>query len=263
MNLYLLDDIAVDSPLVAGAKVLLCAEESRHLLKVMRSHPGDPVLLTDGHGRYYDGRLESAERRSALVEISAVREDPEAAGPPRLHLACGVIKGRRFEWALEKAVEIGAHDVWPLRTEHAVVDPRPGKSTRWNTTLRSALKQSGRSRMPELHAPATLAEFLSALPAATLYYGVSVPDHQARADTAGSLIGPQQILAAARDGDSTPNDIGWVVGPEGGWSDSELEVLARAATPVRLGPHRLRTETAAAAGMVILQTARDLIRAAG
>ncbi len=259
MHLFFLDDVPADAPAAAGDRLSLTAEESRHLLKVLRARAGDPVALTDGRGRLYRGTVAGVEGGRAVVEIGGVSEDPEAVGAPRLHLACGVVKGRRFEWALEKAVELGVHVVWPLVTEHAVVKPRDGKASRWTTALRSAVKQSGRSWFPELKPPLSLPEMMAATPGADLFYGVAVPAHRERPDTAPRLIGPADVITAA-DGRAAPSDLVWIVGPEGGWSAEELTVLAAAARPVCLGPHRLRTETAAAAGIVLLQAARDRIR---
>jgi len=257
VRLFFLSDITPGAAPRPGDERTLDAEESRHLLKVMRARPGDPLRLTDGEGRYYDAKLLGADGGRARLGIVAVTADPVESVGPRLHLACGVVKGKRFEWALEKAVELGAHEIWPLDSDNAVVHPGSGRVQRWRAALRTAVKQSGRSHLPVLREPGRLVDFLDACPAA-IWYGVAAAAHQARPDTAGRLAGPADLLAAP-----APDGLAWVVGPEGGWSESELELLASRGTPLRLGPHRLRTETAAAAGLVLLAARADALRRSG
>ena len=72
-------------------------------------------------------RAAGRDGRLARIEIVAVREDPAEDGAPRLRLACGVVKGRRWEYALEKAVELGVHEIVPLLSEHGVVEPGRGR----------------------------------------------------------------------------------------------------------------------------------------
>ena len=95
---------------------------------------------------------------------------------PRLVLACAVVKGKRFEWALEKAVELGAHEILPLVTELGVVDPRPGKQDRWRTIMIAALKQSGRSWLPALIRPVTISQALQRHPEGQVVFGAAPAD---------------------------------------------------------------------------------------
>ena len=134
----------------AGDRVVLDAEQSKHLRTVVRLDVGDELELTDGRGHLLTGTLAGGGKRDAEVEITAVTDAVREVAPPRLHLACAVVKGKRFEFAIEKAVELGVHAVTPLRTERGVVDPRDGKLDRWRGLLVAALKQSGRCHLPEL-----------------------------------------------------------------------------------------------------------------
>lgn len=279
MRLFLLDDDA--GAIEAGATVRLDAGETRHLVTVLRAVPGSPVHLADGRGRFLAGELLAVEGGRARIAVRAVRSDPAETRPPRLWLACGVVKGARQEWALEKAVELGAHAVQPLRCERAVVAPGAGRQERWRTIVRAAAKQAGRALVPELLPPRTLAEFLAGLGEAAVYYGEEAargaPDAAANgaADGAADAVardgapGAPVVVAAALALDAVLAGGGlaaerplaalvWAVGPEGGWSDGERrQLIAAGAVPVRLGPHRLRTETAAAAGLVALQALRE------
>jgi 16S rRNA U1498 N3-methylase RsmE len=108
-----------------------------------------------------------------------------------------------------------------------------------------------------VHAADGLAGCLAALPGARLFYG----EEAVRRESSGGASGGDPMLDAAallRCGIAERDVLVWVVGPEGGWTEAERRTLAAAgAAAVRLGPHRLRTETAAAAGLVLLQAARE------
>lgn len=250
-------DLATDAtPPEPGDDWFLDAEESRHLLRVLRARPGDPVLLTDGRGGRYRALLVRDEGGRARLRIEAREDDAVELRAPRLVLACGLIKGKRWEALLETAVELGVHAVAPLLTRRAEVDPGSGRRRRWRTVLRTALKQSGRSWCPGLEEPCGLEEFLASRPRAEVYYGLA----RDRDRTAGQegLLTPG--TCAVGDG-PVPEELVWCVGPEGGWEDDEVALLSRRGRAVRLGPHRLRTATAAAAGLLLLSARREELSA--
>jgi 16S rRNA (uracil1498-N3)-methyltransferase len=169
-------------------------------------------------------------------------------------LGCAVVKGRRFEWVLEKAVELGAHRIVPLRTERGVVTARPGKQSRWQSLLVAALKQSGRALLPELAPTAELGDLLDeGRPGLTLFG--SVPGETEAVPWTDLLHPVPRPL---------PPRLTLLVGPEGGWTPAERGLLREGgARAVGLGPHVLRTETAAVAGLAALQALRQAWRAAG
>jgi 16S rRNA (uracil1498-N3)-methyltransferase len=258
-----------------GDVVLLSAEESHHLFHVLRGGRTDPVNLIDGNGRYYRGVLLGKQNRCARLRIDAAWDDPGEVCEPRLALACALVKGRHFEWALEKATELGVHVIWPLRTERSVVLPGEGRQQRWLGLLRAALKQSGRSYLPRLQPVIDLRACLEKLHEALVVYGdVADPagDNNAITPTSVRALLEEDYLAAQPEGGaaaapagggrtgvaSAPPFLAWVVGPEGGWSDDERHLLSSSgARAVSLGPHRLRTETAAVAGLSLLQVLRE------
>jgi len=244
MRQFILDLAPDASPPVAGDVVSLDTSESHHLQRVVRRKIGDAITLTDGEGRRYRGVITRRGGSQVRVAVQETWLDSDDLAEPTLVLACAVVKGRRFEWALEKSVELGVHRVLPLQTEHTVVDPGPGKQERWQAVLRSALKQTGRSYLPRLTPVQDLKSCLGQLHDALVVYGQW---------PAGSAITAYGFpVAQAR-----PAVLAWLVGPEGGWSQAELSLLASSALPLTLGPHRLRTETAAVAGMVVLQAWRQ------
>jgi 16S rRNA (uracil1498-N3)-methyltransferase len=155
---------------------------------------------------------------------------------------------------LEKAVELGAHRIVPLRTERGVVAARPGRESRWRTLLVSALKQSGRALLPELAPAADLAALLAEEPGGPLLFG-AVPGEAA-------AVAWTELLAPAPR--PLPPTLTLLVGPEGGWTPAERAAMAaHGARAVGLGPHVLRTETAAVAGLAALQALRQAWRRTG
>ena len=238
--------LALDGDAVpaVGDMVCLDRDESHHALTVLRRHDRDPVTLVDGRGHRLTARLDGKSGKLAQLEILTVTFDDDEQAAPRLCLACGVVKGRRWEWVLEKAVELGVHRITPLLAEHGVVEPREGRRERWLSILRAALKQSGRCWLPELDEPQGVLEFLAGREQGPLWFG-AVPEERE-----GLVADPVAAECA-----------GWLtvaIGPEGGWSADERGALVGAgALALDLGPHVLRTETAAAAALVRLQVVRS------
>ncbi len=246
---FFLDSAVTGLPAV-GETVVLDRDESHHLFTVLRGGREKVLRLVDGRGHRLTGKLSSLDRKRAEVLVESVEVDARESQPPQLVIACAVVKGKRFEWALEKAVELGAHHVVPLRCEHGVIDPREGKQSRWVTIMKSAVKQCGRSWLPTLAAPQTVDEALAAGLAERTFFGAAPWEMAAEQVRHWTALLPEQPA-------SLPASLGFLVGPEGGWSTGELEILVRTAVPVTLGPHVLRAETAVAAALTALQTVRQ------
>jgi 16S rRNA (uracil1498-N3)-methyltransferase len=246
-----------DRQLAAGDRIVLDEQESRHVLQVLRARKGERLRLTDGCGTTMTARLTGRRDERAEVKLEQIVTDSTAAATPRLVLACAVLKSRRFEWVLEKAVELGAHRVVPLAAEHTVVRPRAGKQTRWAGLLRNAVKQSGRSFLPVLTGPRSLADLLADPGSGPLIWGAAPPDRAT--DDQRPLRWWQLVrFFGPGRGRTQPAALTLLIGPEGGWSAGEREQLHRAgAVPVDFGPHVLRAETAAVAGLLAAQAVRQ------
>lgn len=214
---------------VAADRITLPEAEARHAVKVLRMREGDEIVVVDGVGGWYRGALVEAFRDRAVVQVRETRRD--VGEPARsVVLALGVLHHRdRFETAVEKAVELGAMGVLPLRTARAA--PGSMREARLETILLAGMKQSMRSRLPQLHPEATLVDVLDAFPGAQFLIA-----HEA-------AEGVPTPAAAS----STPaRPIVVLIGPEGGFTDEEVsQAVDAGAVVVSLGPRRLRAETAA------------------
>ncbi|WP_165244278.1 RsmE family RNA methyltransferase [Paludisphaera soli] len=205
-------------------------DESRHLTRVCRHGVGDLVELFDGRGFATAARVVAASKDAALLEAEG---DPivRPASPCSIEIGSAVPKGDRFDWLVEKAVELGVDRVVPLVTERSVVDPRGSKLDRLRRTIVEASKQSGRSRLMDLAAPEDLATYL------------------ARAEGLRLVADPSGVPFEAWPAIAAGSTVRLVVGPEGGLTDEEVALAReRGWSPVRLAAPILRVETAALAG---------------
>ncbi|MGE8635372.1 MAG: 16S rRNA (uracil(1498)-N(3))-methyltransferase [Achromobacter piechaudii] len=221
-----------DIPLSAGARIALPDALAHHALRVLRLKAGESVVLFNGQGGEYPAVLDVDGKAgyAQLGDFSA--REAELAG--RITLVQGLPSGDKMDWVVEKAVELGASRVSPIAAQRSVLQlsgPRLDKRVaHWQRIAQSAAEQCGRNRLMAVDAPRSLADWL-AEPAE----GLRLLCHpEAGEDLAGKLRAAQGLTA-----------LTLLVGPEGGWSDKELELARQAGVQaVRFGPRVLRTETA-------------------
>jgi 16S rRNA (uracil1498-N3)-methyltransferase len=237
------DRIYTEQPLRAGAKVELEAGPRRHVTQVLRLGVGDALVLFNGDGRDYPARLLRATTAAAIAAVEPELETQAEPDPPlAVTIALGITKGERMDYALQKAVELGAAGFVPLFSERSVVklrDDRLEKRTRhWQGVIIAACEQCGRRRLPTLAAPQRLGAWLDALPAG--HHGLLL-HHRAEA-----ALTDQPTPATGR--------VTLLVGPEGGLAPGErTAALERGFAAVRLGPRVLRAETAPLAALAAMQ----------
>ncbi len=218
-----------------GERVSLDDQEIHHL-KVRRARDGDEVEVLDGAGLQAVGTLVRVGRTWA-VEISAAQmTDP----PPAFTLAVAAGDRERFGWMVEKSVELGVTRIVPLetaRTAGVATGLKQAHVTRLKRSALEAIKQCGAPWTPEIDNSLPLPTFL----------GQTLTGSQWLADQHGD---PTPALL-----DETP--VAVIIGPEGGLTDEEREAAVQAGyTPVALGTHTLRFETAALAAAVAVTQAR-------
>ncbi len=207
--------------------------EAHHALRVLRLTPGAKIQLSDGQGGLFDAEIESVN-----APVVRVRIRTEAAGcepPIRLTLYQGLPKFDKLELICQKATELGAARIVPVRTSRAVIKLTDAEGEKRAERMRKicaeAAKQCGRANLPEVHAPVSFAKALEMMGEEAL---MLMPWEEARG------------LNMARAASQAPASVGIFIGPEGGISGAEAgKAKAAGAVPITLGPRILRTETAA------------------
>lgn len=210
--------------------ITLEGDEFHHSVRVVRVRAGEEVELFDGAGNAARARVESIGRDSAVIIAGDAL--PSRESPLRVHLAMAIIQLEKFELVLQKGTELGVTTFIPLITDRIELrrERYAGKAERWNRILFEAVKQCGRARVPAIEEPRSLDEVLAREGTKVLF------DADASAGEIAQL-----------------EEITLLIGPEGGWSEEELEAARNGgAIFQRLGPRRLRAETAAIAAVSVI-----------
>lgn len=219
----------------------LTGSEAHHARGVLRLEPGDRVVLFNGRGREATAEISSLD--SAAVQLRILHE---AATPPlraRITLAQAIPKGKNMDLIVQKAVEIGAAEIFPLLSARTVMqldsESTTQKQAKWQTVALEAAKQCGQNWLPQVHRPRTPNEFFTVLPGTDLrLIGSLQPGAQHL----------KKILAdyAHTHAGARPERVLMVIGPEGDFTPAEI-ALARSqgCAALTLGPIILRVETAA------------------
>jgi 16S rRNA (uracil1498-N3)-methyltransferase len=224
----------------------LDADEATHAHRVLRLGNGDEVEVLDGAGRAVVAKLRFVDKKCFLDFVKELPEQSERAVCP-LVLRIGVLKGEAMDWLIEKAVELGVAKVAPFISDHTVV--QLGRKTpeefqeRWQRIADQALKQCGRRQRLEVFAPTSFAR-------ATESEGKLLKD--AAGFFADELDAGKDDTLGKCLRERGPQGVELWIGPEGGWSAMERELLYRFATPVSLGALILRAETAAISSAAIV-----------
>lgn len=240
----------------------LRGDDAHHLARVLRAEPGQLYELSDGAAVWL-ARVERAAR--GRVEFSLVEQIPAAEPKLATALLLSIVKFDRFEWALEKATELGVVAIVPLaaaRSEKSLVAAAAKRATRWEKILLESAQQSRRLRPPLLHAaqpPAAAFRsiFLSSLfsvSSSSSETSVLNPSSFLKVFLSESKSAP--ALRSVVEGISQTFRVLLAIGPEGGWTDAEREAaLAAGFAEASLGSNILRTETAVTAALASLNYA--------
>lgn len=229
----------VAGPLLAGGDIETDREQANYLLNVMRLAEGSAVLVFDGASGEWRARLRKDGRKSArLVLEEQVRPQPEAGD---LWLLFAPLKHARFDYLVQKAVEMGASRLQPVITRHTQVARVNTERMRANAI--EAAEQCGVLAVAECHDPLPLAKALEGWPPGRLLVFC---------DEDAAQTNPAEVLAPFR---GRSGGIAVLVGPEGGFSPDERAMLHKRADTVAisLGPRILRADTAAVAGLAVVQ----------
>ncbi len=213
---------------------------AHHVAKVLRLKTGEVLTLFDGQGRECLASIKSVSKNKVTVVMDEVI-DCQRESPLGIHLAQGLSKGERMDVVVQKATELGVKSFTPLISERSVVkldEKRMQKKLmHWQGIVISASEQCGRNQLMTIHPPLKLSQWLQS----------EIGHH--------SLILSPSAKTSFHDISINNTSVSLMIGPEGGFSESEIEeALSAKAQALSLGPRILRTETAAIAVCAILQS---------
>ncbi|MDP4570506.1 16S rRNA (uracil(1498)-N(3))-methyltransferase [Pseudomonas sp. LPH60] len=226
----------IDAPLSLGEHELPEAQ-AHYIGRVLRMAEGDALQVFDGSGMEFRGTLVEVGKKRVRVQLDE-RFAGQDESPLQIHLGQGLSRGERMDWAIQKATELGVSEITPIFSERCEVrlkDERADKRLlHWRQVAISACEQCGRSRVPLIHPPVLLADWIK----------------QTQADLKLVLHPVAQPL----ESHAKPQTLAFLIGPEGGLSDAEVDQAHGAGfLPARLGPRVLRTETAPVVALAVAQ----------
>lgn len=214
---------------ISDGKIYIQGEDVTHITRVLRMREGDALTVCDGALTEYSCRIASADKTTVVAEITEKTENT-VEPPCAITLYQGIPKGAKLDYIVQKCVEIGVTRIVPMTTARVVKEGGP-KQERLSKIALEAAKQSGRGIVPEVGQAVTFAEAV---------------DEAAGADVALIPYECEQersLKAVMRE--QKPKTVSVLIGPEGGFTEEEIQ-KARAAglDVVTLGRRILRTETA-------------------
>jgi 16S rRNA (uracil1498-N3)-methyltransferase len=238
----------------AGSAVLR-GEVAHHLGRVLRAEPGQLYELSDGQCVWL-ARTENVGRDE--VQFTLVEPLPAPVAPVRVELLLAIVKFDRFEWALEKATELGVDEIAPLvaeRSEKGLIAAAGKRAERWKRILTESAQQARRLRIPVLRDSAKPGEAFRAS-AAPLRLLLS---ERAGARPLREVLEP--VALVGRNDDVA--HVAIAIGPEGGWTDVEFSSAGDCGfVEAALGTNILRSETAVCAALAAVQYAFGAVRKA-
>jgi 16S rRNA (uracil1498-N3)-methyltransferase len=229
----------LDTPLGAGASVVLDRDHAHYLTHVLRLKAGQPVLVFNGRDGEWRGSLGEGGKRSATLAVT-LQTRPQTK-PEDLHYLFVPLKSARLDYMVQKAVEMGASRLQPVLSQHGQVARVNLERMRANAI--EAAEQCGILSLPEVAAPAALTSFVEQREAGRWLIFC---------DEDAETANPVQALQTVPRG----SPLAVLIGPEGGFAADERALLLKSANVLRLslGPRILRADTAAVAALAVVQS---------
>jgi 16S rRNA (uracil1498-N3)-methyltransferase len=225
---------------VSGARAALVGEHADHLVRVLRARVGQEFDIATGQ-TVRSGRIASITKDRVEFDLG---EEVSTAALAEITLALAIFKFDRMEWAIEKCVELGVSRIVPViarRTDSHLATASAKRVERWRRIAGQAAEQSRRAAPPEISAPIKLSEILNVATSLRIVLAESEE---------------RTILRDVVQSDAAAGGVVLAVGPEGGWTDDELQSYQQAGwISASLGNTILRAETAAMAATAIVASA--------
>lgn len=222
----------------------ITGDDVNHIKNVLRMMPGEKIVITGGQGTDYYCIIKDIQPQCIILDIER-KEPVRTELPVKIVLFQALPKADKMELIIQKAIELGASEIVPVRTRRSIVrlDEKKAakKQQRWQTIAEAAAKQSGRGIVPDIHEVVSFAE---ALEYAKELENILIP-YELYDDMGKTSEIVNQVCAG--------ETIGIFIGPEGGFERGEVEkAMECGAVPISLGKRILRTETAGLAILSVL-----------
>ncbi len=234
-------------PISLSGSFDLPPDAAHHAARVLRLRVGDTVEIFDGLGNECSGRISDLTGRNVTVaNLAATGMNRES--PLHVVLAQALTSSEKMDWVIQKATELGVTEIQPIDTARSVARLSAERAAKrlehWQQVAISACEQCGRNMLPKIHAPLDIMVWLQQT--------IATPNTQILA--AKYILQPEGATSL-HDQAVPQGKVVLLVGAEGGFSEAEsTAALQRGFTSVRLGARVMRTETAAIAGLTVLQT---------
>lgn len=237
---------------VNGNQILITGEDVNHIKNVLRMKPGEQVRISDGESMEYFCQVKSLEEAQVVLAVER-SESFTTELPARIILYQGLPKGDKMELIIQKAVELGVHQIVPVSMKRCIMKldekKAANKVKRWNAIAESAAKQSKRSVVPEVTMPVTMQQVMRE--SDQIDWKLFPYESENGMEGIRSLMTALKAAVVA-DPESCPC-IGILIGPEGGFDSGEVEkAVEHGWESISLGSRILRTETAGMATLAML-----------
>ncbi len=230
-------------PLPQSNHCELPPEAAHHASRVLRLRVGDAVQIFDGLGNALDATINSIEGKHVYLGNLQTCMVQQQAAELQIVLAQSLCSSEKMDWVIQKATELGATEIVPIQAHRSVAKLSGARAEKralhWQNVIVSACEQCGRNDLPRVASPVSMAEWLQSMRAQSGSKYILMPG------------GACSLKAQAKPQER----VTLLIGPEGGFTADEANVAQQAGfAPILLGPRVLRTETAAMAGIVAIQT---------
>jgi len=232
--------ILINVDKIDDSRVVVEGPEVQHLVRVLRAKKGDEVVAFDGQGQQWTAQIEELDNNQVHLHLGETQKT-SLESPLAITLGIGVTKGDKLDVMVRMATELGVQVISPLYTHRSVPsDMGDAKRQRLRRIALEACKQSRRNHLPQVNDPVALSSFLEGSDASS---------------TRLILWEQEGTLLSETLQTPPPKKVSVLIGPEGGWEESEIkEAQEHGFQCIHLGPRILRTETAVAAVLSALQS---------
>ncbi len=243
-----MQQVFIDADQINDGTVQITGEDANHLGRAIRIKPGEVIRVSVSDGRNYFAEVSSVSKEAVFAAITEEAEDTEPANA--IYLFQGIPKGDRMETVIEKAVELGVHEIIPVDMKYCVVKldekKKANKIRRWQTIAETAARQSKRSVIPKVSDVMTYQEAVA--------YANTCDVRLVPYENERGMKATKEALGQITSGKS----VSVIIGPEGGFAEEEIALAKETMSVISLGSRILRTDTAAIAAMTMVMMQSEL-----